>query len=34
MFVATINRTMKAMALAILGAEYVLRLAAARHPSI
>jgi 2-polyprenyl-6-hydroxyphenyl methylase / 3-demethylubiquinone-9 3-methyltransferase len=25
MFIATINRTMKAMALAIIGAEYVLR---------
>ncbi len=31
---STINRTMKAWALAIVGAEYVLRLAAARHASM
>ena len=31
MVVATLNRTLKSFALAIVGAEYVLRLAAARH---
>ena len=32
MVAATLNRTIKSFALAIVGAEYVLRLAAARHP--
>ena len=34
MFAATLNRTLKSFALAIVGAEYVLALAAARHPSM
>ncbi len=31
LFLATIDRTLKSYALAIVGAEYVLRLGAARH---
>ena len=34
MIAATINRTMKAYALAIVGAEYILRWLAARHPRL